>query len=67
MKRKAKKKKNKSDEIIELLKEILAELKKLNENTNNGKLEKEWQEIFPDNDSTANYPYNNVYYSCYQL
>ena len=67
MKRKTKKKKNKSDEIVELLKEILAELKKLNENTNNGKLEKEWQEIFPDDDSTANYPYNNVYYSCYQL
>jgi len=73
MRKKTKKKQNKTEQIIELLKEILAELKRLNENTNNGKLEKEWEKIYPpspwkpdeswkpDTDSTT-YPYIDVYF-----
>jgi len=40
MRKKTKKKANKNDEIIQLLREILEELRKLNENTNNGNLAK---------------------------
>jgi len=42
-----KKKQEKIDKVIELLEEILKELKKLNENTNNGKCEEEWEKIVP--------------------
>lgn len=60
MRKKTKKKANKNDEIIQLLREILEELRKLNENTNNGNLEKGWKGVFPDNDSTANWRFPPV-------
>jgi len=59
MRKKTKKKANKNDEIIQLLREILEKLRKLNENTNNGNLEKEWKEVFPyidTNGTTGDYP-----------
>jgi len=53
-------KKDKNEIINEHIKEILSELKKLNENTNNGKLEKEWKEIYPNPDSTGNWQFPDV-------
>ncbi len=45
-----KKKQEKIDKVIELLEEILKELKKLNENTDDKKCEEEWRKItiYPD-------------------
>ena len=63
-KKKTRKKTNKNDEMIQLLREILEELRKLNENTSNGNLEKEWRDIFPDNDSTANWELPSGVYIC---
>ena len=59
MKKKTRKKANKNDEIIQLLREILEELRKLNNNTNNDNLEKGWREVSPyieTNGTTGDFP-----------
>ena len=59
MKKKTRKKANKNDEIIQLLREILEELRKLNNNTNNDNLEKGWREVSPSietNGTTGDFP-----------
>ena len=49
-----KKKQEKIDKIIQLLEEILEELKKLNENTDDEKCEEEWRKIIINPDGTWN-------------